>query len=354
MDVSQFDFDLPDARIALRPASPRDAARMLVVHADGTLRVALVRDLPEFLVRGDALVVNDTKVMRARLKGHRAPRPGLAGDGPKIEILLLARQNPSSFTAFARPARKLQAGDVVHLGRTLEATVVTRGEGGEIVLEFACGGAALDAAIAAEGEIPLPPYIAGKRAADARDDEDYQTLFAARPGSIAAPTAGLHFTEPLLETLANRQVRRESVTLHVGAGTFLPVSAADTDAHRMHAEWAELDAGTASRLNAARAAGGRIVAVGTTALRTLETAAQDSGGLAPFRGETDIFITPGYGFRAVDLLLTNFHLPRSTLFMLVAAFCGLATMKRAYAHAIAENYRFYSYGDACLLFRAAR
>jgi S-adenosylmethionine:tRNA ribosyltransferase-isomerase len=351
MDVAQFDFDLPEELIALRPASPRDAARMLVVGEDGAISHAHVRDLPEYLRAGDTLVVNDTRVIPARLRGRRLPREGQDGDGPRIEILLHRRLGPSRYSAFARPARKLVAGDHVHLGDTIDGTIAARGEAGEVEIDFEYSGATLDAAIAREGEMPLPPYIAGKRKADARDVSDYQTLFADRAGSVAAPTAGLHFTDDLLERLVDRGVPRERVTLHVGGGTFLPVAAADTKGHRMHPEQAELDAATAERLNAARANGGRIVAVGTTSLRTLETAACDDGKLEPFAGETDIFITPGYRFKAAEVLLTNFHLPRSTLFMLVAAFMGLDTMKRAYAEAIARRYRFYSYGDACLLFR---
>jgi S-adenosylmethionine:tRNA ribosyltransferase-isomerase len=347
MDVSLFDFELPEDLIAFRPARPRDSARMLVVHADGTLEHKHVHDLPEYLGAGDALVVNDTKVIPARLHGRRAPREGQEGDGPKIEILLHRRLAPNRFSAFARPARKLLAGDRLHLGQSLEAEVVARGEAGELEVRFALEGGALDAAIAREGEMPLPPYIAGKRETDALDATDYQTYFADRAGSVAAPTAGLHFTEDLLAKLAARGVSREQVTLHVGAGTFLPVTATDTAAHRMHAEWAELDAATAERLNAAQ----RIVAVGTTSLRTLESAAKPDGAIAPLAAETDIFITPGYTFRTADVLLTNFHLPRSTLFMLVSAFAGLETMKRAYAEAIRHRYRFYSYGDACLLFR---
>ena len=352
MDVSLFDFDLPERLIALRPASPRDSARMLVVHADGRLEHAHVRDLPQFLGRGDALVLNDTKVIRARLSGRRAPRPGVEGEGPKIEVTLHKRVDASRFLAFARPARKLSYGDALRLG-SLDAAVTARNEGGEVELQFALSGAALDAAIARDGEMPLPPYIAGKRAADARDASDYQTVFAAHDGSAAAPTAGLHFTADLFARLAEKGISREHVTLHVGAGTFLPVSAADTARHKMHSEWATLARETAARLDAVHASGGRIAAVGTTSLRTLETAARDDGTLGEFAGETDIFITPGYRFKAVDVLLTNFHLPRSTLFMLVAAFSGLETMKRAYAEAIAKGYRFYSYGDACLLLRGS-
>jgi S-adenosylmethionine:tRNA ribosyltransferase-isomerase len=347
MDVSLFDFELPEELIALRPASPRDSARMLVVHADSTLEHRHVRDLPDYLARGDALVMNDTKVIPARLYGRRAPRPGMTGDGAKIEVLLHRRLAPNRFAAFARPAKKLAAGDQVHLGQMLEAIVVARGEAGEVELEFELSGAGLDAAIAREGEMPLPPYIAGKRKADASDTLDYQTIFAEHEGSVAAPTAGLHFTPDLFARLDAKGVARERVTLHVGPGTFLPVSADDTREHKMHSERALLDAATAARLNAAR----RIAAVGTTSLRTLESAA-DEHGIHEFSGDTDIFITPGYRFKTAQILLTNFHLPRSTLFMLVAAFAGLETMKRAYEEAIREKYRFYSYGDVCLLFRA--
>ena len=335
MRVDQFDFDLPEERIALRPAVPRDSARMLVVQADGSLTHAHVRDLPGFLERGDAMVLNDTRVFPARLRGTRT-RETTA----KIEITLHKRLGPDRFAAFAKPARKLDAGDTVALGR-LTAKVLRR-DAAEVELEFALSGAALDAAIAAEGEVPLPPYIAGKRKPDARDTADYQTIYAKDTGSVAAPTAGLHFTPELFTALDARGVTRETVTLHVGAGTFLPVTADDTAGHKMHAEWASLDAATASRLKAAR----RIVAVGTTSLRTLE-----ASRLEPFEGETDIFITPGYRFQTAQVLLTNFHLPRSTLFMLVSAFAGLDVMRAAYAAAIREGYRFYSYGDACLLFR---
>ena len=352
MDVSLFDFELPEDRIALRPASPRDCARMLVVCEDGSLKHALVRDLPDYLRAGDALVLNDTKVIPARLHGRRAARPGVAGDGPKIEVLLHKRLAPNRFLAFARPARKLGAGDPLLLGQTLGANVVARGEAGEVELEFSLSGATLDAAITREGEMPLPPYIAGKRKTDARDLSDYQTVFAAQEGSVAAPTAGLHFTSELFARLDAKGVSRQSVTLHVGPGTFLPVSASDTAQHKMHSEYAMLSPETAERLNATRAAGGRIVATGTTALRTLESAADASGHIGEFAGDTDIFITPGYMFRTAEILLTNFHWPRSTLFMLVCAFAGTDTMKRAYEEAIRENYRFYSYGDACLLFRA--
>ncbi|HEY1706885.1 MAG TPA: tRNA preQ1(34) S-adenosylmethionine ribosyltransferase-isomerase QueA [Rhizomicrobium sp.] len=348
MDVSLFDFDLPEERIALRPASPRDSARLLVVHADGRPEHAQVRDLPDYLNGGDALVLNDTKVFPARLRGVRIGRNDTE---PKIEIMLHRRIGADAFLAFARPARKLEPGDTVRLGETLQAAIAARGDGGEVEIRFALSGHELDTAIAAQGEMPLPPYIAGKRNADAQDSSDYQTVYAAHEGSVAAPTAGLHFTPELFAHLTQRGVDQDYVTLHVGAGTFLPVTASDTEAHRMHPEFATLTAHTAEHLNRTRKAGGRIAAVGTTSLRTLESATTPDGIVHPFTGETDIFITPGYRFRAVDVLLTNFHLPRSTLFMLVSAFSGLEAMKRAYAEAIANNYRFYSYGDACLLFR---
>jgi S-adenosylmethionine:tRNA ribosyltransferase-isomerase len=350
MDVSLFDFDLPEDRIALRPASPRDEARLMVVHADGRLDHRRVRDLPDFLHAGDALVVNDSKVIAARLKGLRAPRQA-EGVPARIELLLHRRLSASRYSALARPARKLMPGDAVRFG-VLEGRIVGRGEAGETEVEFAVSGPVLDSAIAAEGEMPLPPYIAGKRPTDARDASDYQTLFARTEGSVAAPTAGLHFTADLLGRLQAKGVTREAVTLAVGLGTFLPVTAADTEAHRMHAEHAVLDEAAAMRLNAVHAAGKRIAAVGTTSLRTLESAVRPDGTLAGFDGETDIFITPGHHFRTADLLLTNFHLPRSTLFMLVCAFSGTEIMKRAYKEAIANHYRFYSYGDACLLIRA--
>lgn len=347
MDVSLFDFDLPEAQIALRPASPRDSARLMVVEADGRIAHRSLRDLPDYLRAGDALLVNDTKVIPARLHGQRLRDTGPA----KLEILLHQRLAADRYRVLARPARKLAPGDDLQFG-SLKARVISRGQDGEAEIAFALSGAALDAAIAAEGEMPLPPYIAGKRKADARDVSDYQTIFARQSGSVAAPTAGLHFTPDLFAALENKGVTREAVTLHVGLGTFLPVTAADTAQHRMHAECAFLDAATAARLNAVHAAKGRIAAVGTTSLRTLESAAEPQGLIRPFEGETDIFITPGYSFRAVDLLLTNFHLPRSTLFMLVSALMGLEVMKAAYAEAIAQGYRFYSYGDACLLMPA--
>jgi S-adenosylmethionine:tRNA ribosyltransferase-isomerase len=349
MRVDQFNFDLPDELIALRPAEPRDSARLLVVRDDGRIEHASVRELPSFLTAGDTLVLNDTKVIHARLYGRRTSRTEEAG--PKIEVTLHRREAADRFLAFAKPARKLVTGDRVMLGESLAAAVTGRGEGGEVELHFDLAGPALDEAIARQGVMPLPPYIAGKRKPDERDVADYQTIFAQVPGSVAAPTAGLHFTPELLARLEASGIRREIVTLHVGAGTFLPVTAADTERHHMHPEWATLAGDTADRLNAVRAGGGRIAAVGTTSLRTLESAAGDDGRLRPFADETRLFVVPGYRFKAVDVLLTNFHLPRSTLFMLATAFAGTETMKRAYAEAIRLRYRFYSYGDACLLFR---
>jgi len=317
---------------------------MLVVHADGRLEHRHVRDLPEYLGAGDVLLLNDTKVIPARLFGQRLRRAGPA----KIEVLLHRRLGPDRYSVLARPARKLTVGDVLRFG-DMEAEVAARGENGEAEIRFALSGAALDAAIAAEGQMPLPPYIAGKRKADDKDRVDYQTLFARAEGSVAAPTAGLHFTPDLFAALDRKDVAREAVTLHVGLGTFLPVTADDTAKHRMHAERAVLDPDTAARLNAVHEKGGRIVCVGTTSLRTLESATAPDGVVHPFEGDTDIFITPGYRFRGADMLLTNFHLPRSTLFMLVSALMGLEVMKRAYAESISQGYRFYSYGDACLL-----
>lgn len=345
MKVDAFDFDLPERLIALRPARPRDRARLLVVRAGG-LEHRLISDLPSFLTAGDVLVANDTKVFAARLHGLRLRETGPA----KIEILLHRRLSEDRFSALARPARKLAVGDALAFG-DLSATVVSRGEAGEVEIRFALCGEALDRAIAARGEMPLPPYIAGKRTVDQDDTQDYQTVFARQTGSVAAPTAGLHFTPQLLAHLQEKGVLRETVTLHVGLGTFLPVTAEDTSDHRMHAERLVVSPEAAARLNAVHGAGKRIVAAGTTSLRSLESAAGVDGELAAYDGDTDIFITPGYRFRAVDVLLTNFHLPRSTLFMLVSAFMGLDVMRAAYAEAIRENYRFYSYGDACLLIR---
>lgn len=350
MRVDLFDFDLPESCIALRPAEPRDGGRLLVVRPGEDLADCTVRDLPAALRSGDALVFNDTRVIPARLNGVRT-RPGAPGQ--RTEVMLHLREAPARWRAFARPAKRLTPGDAIQFG-ALQAIVAGKAEGGEIVLDFDRGGAELDAAIAQEGALPLPPYIAGKRPTDARDATDYQTVYARHPGAVAAPTAGLHFSDALLADLDAAGLQRHHVTLHVGAGTFLPVKADDTDGHRMHAEIGILDADTAAALNAVRAAGGRIVAVGTTALRLLESAASPDGTLSAFSGPTDIFITPGYRFRAVDALVTNFHLPRSTLFMLVSAFSGLDTMRAAYAHAIRSGYRFYSYGDASLLFPGPR
>lgn len=356
MRVDLFNFDLPPDRIALRPVEPRDAARMLVVRSSSraSFEDCAISDLPEFLRPGDVLVVNDTRVLPARLSGFRARGEGEA----RIEATLHKREGERLWRAFARPAKKLRRGEVICFsaakgGEILEAEIVEKGEAGEVALAFPLSGADLDAAIARIGQMPLPPYIAGKRAPDAKDAADYQTMFAERTGAVAAPTASLHFTPRLVAALEARGVLIARATLHVGAGTFLPVKAEDTAGHKMHAERGELTPAVAQTLNRARAAGGRIIAAGTTSLRILETSAQPDGTLAPFSGETSIFITPGYEFRAVDALLTNFHLPRSTLFMLVCAFCGLETMQAAYRHAIERNYRFYSYGDACLLFPSA-
>ena len=370
MRVDAFDFDLPEERIALRPAVPRDASRLLVVRPGEPPRDDRVAELARWLRPGDAVVLNDTRVLPARLTGLRH-RPG--GTPVRVEVLLHRRTAPDAWLAFARPAKRLRAGDALVFTRgqdagtrsqaagtrgeesgpdapRLDAVVTARGEGGEVELRFA--DADLDAALARCGALPLPPYIAGRRPTDARDGADYQTVYAREAGAVAAPTAGLHFTDALLGRIEAAGARRLYVTLHVGAGTFLPVKAQDTREHRMHAEVGSVSPGTAAALNAARAAGGRIVAVGTTSLRLLESAADADGTIRPFAGATDIFITPGYRFRAVDVLMTNFHLPRSTLFMLVAAFSGLDTVRAAYAHAIARGYRFYSYGDASLLLRA--
>ena len=351
MLTSDFDFELPPERIALRPAVPREAAKLLVVG--GGLADLTVGDLPLQLRRGDVLVFNNTKVIPAALSGVRVGRGAAM---PKIEVLLHMRVDGARWKAFAKPGKKLQVGDRLRFGAEgkvcllgeVGAMVEAKGEAGEITLAFDFSGPVLDDAIEAVGRIPLPPYIESKRATDAQDATDYQTMFAERAGAVAAPTAGLHFTLGLMKKLEADGIATEFVTLHVGAGTFLPVKAEDTRDHKMHAEWGEVSVETVARLKAARQRGGRIVAVGTTSLRLLE-----SSKLAPFSGTTDIFITPGYQFSTVDLLVTNFHLPRSTLYMLVSAFAGMARMKAAYAHAIEHKYRFYSYGDCCLLFPQA-
>jgi len=355
MRTDLFDFDLPPERIALRPARPRDAARLLVVRPGAPFEDRIVRDLPELLRPGDQLVVNDTRVIPASLSGRRIGR----GPETPIEANLVKRLDGSRWSAFVKPAKRLAVGDTVRFGDEgkvcflgqLDASVEAKGEGGEVTFTFAFHGPVLDQAIAERGNMPLPPYIASRRAPDDDDRADYQTLFAHDEGSVAAPTAGLHFTDELVARLMARGIGLHMVTLHVGAGTFLPVKTDTIEEHRMHAEYGAVSDDVVSALNEARRAGGRIVAVGSTSLRLIESAADESGAIRPFTGETSIFITPGYAFRAVDAMLTNFHLPRSTLFMLVAAFCGLDTMMAAYAHAIGTGYRFYSYGDACLLLR---
>jgi S-adenosylmethionine:tRNA ribosyltransferase-isomerase len=359
MRVDAFDFDLPDELIALEPARPRDAARLLIVRPGSATEIedSRIAALPRLLEPGDMLVFNDTRVIPARLIGRRINR----GDRPLIEVVLSRRIEPARWLAFARPGKRLKTGDLIRFGEQgrvcllgeLDASVAAKGDRGEVELAFNFTGVVLDEAIEQLGEVPLPPYILSRRAAVASDRQDYQTVYAAHEGAVAAPTAGLHFTPDMLSKLASAGIGSAFVTLHVGAGTFLPVTVEDTAEHRMLPEWGEIDAATAERLNRARAAGGRIVAIGTTALRLIEGAADADGRIAPFRGLTELFITPGHRFRATDVLVTNFHLPRSTLFMLVAAFSGLDTMKRAYAHAIASGYRFYSYGDATLLFRSA-
>jgi len=359
MRVDLFDYALPPERIALAPAEPRDSARLLHVPACGGFADLTVGDLPTLILPGDALVVNDTRVIPARLDGYRARGETSA----RIEAMLVKRLDDSRWRALVRPAKKLKIGERVRFGEAsdsaacllgaLDATVEAKGEGGETTFAFDLAGAALDEAIECIGETPLPPYVAARRAPETADRADYQTMFAAEPGAVAAPTAGLHFTPALMRGVAEAGAQVHRLTLHVGAGTFLPVKGVDTGSHRMHAEWGRLDASAAQALNAARAAGGRIVAIGTTSLRLLESAASADGRLRPFEGETDIFITPGYRFRAVDALFTNFHLPRSTLLMLVSAFAGRERVLSAYAHAIGAGYRFYSYGDACFFEPAA-
>lgn len=357
MRVDDFDFNLPESLIALHPANPRDSARMLHVDAQGSISDKIVTDIVDLLRANDVLVVNDTKVIPAELGGIRHRGEFQA----KVSFNLHKRESADTWLAFARPAKRLKIGDRVVFGNTqdracsadkLEASIIATADGGQVALQFDLSGAFLDEAIKAHGAMPLPPYIGSKRALEPRDAQDYQTMFAQHDGAVAAPTAGLHFTPELLEKLQAKGVSIERVTLHVGAGTFLPVKVDDTKDHKMHAEWGEISQASVERIQAAKQSGGRLVAVGTTSLRILESACLATGMLQPFSGDTDIFITPGYKFNAVDLLMTNFHLPRSTLFMLVSAFSGAKTMKEAYAHAIADNYRFYSYGDSSLLTRS--
>ncbi|SNY93313.1 S-adenosylmethionine:tRNA ribosyltransferase-isomerase [Cohaesibacter sp. ES.047] len=347
MLVNLFDFDLPPECIALRPHNPRDEAKLLFVPPEGAFEDYQVLDLPDFLAPGDALIFNNTKVIPAELEGTRVRGDIRAG----VHFNLHKREDLSTWRAFARPAKKVQLGDRVEFGAHLSATICEKGDAGEVVLRFDCEGQQLDAAIAEVGHVPLPPYIASKRAEDERDKSDYQTIYAREEGAVAAPTAGLHFTDRLFERLDAKGIERHFVTLHVGAGTFLPVKADDTNDHKMHAEWGVITPELADHLNAVRARGNRIIAVGTTSLRLLESAADADGTIRPFSGDTDIFITPGYAFRAIDGLMTNFHLPKSTLFMLVSAIMGPERMQAAYAYAIENGYRFYSYGDSSLLLR---
>jgi len=351
--TSDFDFDLPDDRIAVRPVSPRDSARFLIVK-DGQLEDRTVRDLPDFLQPGDALVFNDTRVIPARMSGVRE-RIGPEGETLNVEVeaTLHHRDAPDVWSAFMKPGKRLKAGDRVIFGteNAVHATIEAKGDDGLITLKFELEGPALDDAIRNVGVMPLPPYIAAKRPEDDQDLIDYQTVYAQHDGSVAAPTAGLHFTPELLEAIRAKGVSTHAVTLHVGAGTFLPVKADDTADHKMHSEWGTVSKEIADALNAVHAKGGRIICVGTTSLRLLESATGEDGIIRPFHDDTAIFITPGYRFRAVDILMTNFHLPKSTLFMLVSAFAGFDTMKAAYDHAIQNDYRFYSYGDGSLLFR---
>jgi len=345
MDVKLFDFDLPQESIALRPHVPREQAKLLYVDQNGHLHDHHITDLVTLIQPGDALVFNDTKVIAGALKGQRA-RPGALPIS--IHVNLHQRISPQNWRAFIRPAKRLREGDRIAFPH-LHATLMAKYEGGEVELAFDRSGDDLDQAIALSGHVPLPPYIEAKRPQDAQDILDYQTIFARETGAVAAPTAGLHFTQKLINALKARDIETHFVTLHVGAGTFLPVKVDTIEDHKMHAENGHIAAATARELNKIKAQGRRIIAVGTTSLRLMESACQNNGQLTPWHGATDIFITPGYKFRFCDRLLTNFHLPRSTLFMLVSAFSGLDTMRRAYAHAIESHYRFYSYGDACLL-----
>lgn len=340
MRVDLFDFELPQENIALRPARPRDSARLLGVGGEGSFRDLTVLDLPSLLNPGDVLVFNDTRVIPAQLEGQRGEA--------RIGATLHKRIDLRRWQAFVRNGKRLREGDEIRFGAGVTAHAESRFADGSWTLFFP-GEEPVEVLLERAGQMPLPPYIAGKRPTDEHDRQDYQTMFAAKDGAVAAPTAALHFTPRLMEALAVRGIRTETLTLHVGAGTFLPVKAEDTADHQMHAEWGTIDAATADRLNAARAAGNRVVAVGTTSLRLLESAAGEDRIIRPFEGDTAIFITPGYSFRAIDGLMTNFHLPKSTLFMLVSALMGLERMQAAYAHAIAQGYRFYSYGDSSLL-----
>ncbi|NIY97203.1 tRNA preQ1(34) S-adenosylmethionine ribosyltransferase-isomerase QueA [Salipiger sp. HF18] len=347
MKLSDFDFDLPEALIATRPANPRSSARLLVADGD-TLTDAVVRDLTQWLRPGDRLVLNDTKVIPARLSGTRE-RDGAQGlTRAQIEVTLLEPRADGCWAALVKPLKKLREGETVVFSDALSAVLESREEG-QGLLRFNLVGEDFDAALAEAGAMPLPPYIAARRAADAQDKQDYQTVWAERKGAVAAPTASLHFDEPLLESLRAHGVDFTKVTLHVGAGTFLPVKVEDVTTHRMHGEWGEVSDSAAAEIAATKAAGGRVIPVGTTALRLLETAARDTGAIAPWQGVTDIFIYPGFTFRVTDALMTNFHLPKSTLMMLVSALMGQERMKRIYDHAIAERYRFFSYGDSSLL-----
>jgi len=340
MRVDLFDFELPAERIALRPARPRDSARLLVVPGQGDFADLTMRDLPGQLRAGDVLVFNDTRVVPAQLEGQRG--------AARIGATLHKRIDLRRWQAFVRNAKRLHPGDTIDFANGVQALAEARGDDGSWTLAF-LGEEPVEVLLERAGQMPLPPYIAGKRATDAEDKADYQTMFAARDGAVAAPTAALHFTPELMAALEKAGIGHETLTLHVGAGTFLPVKADDTAEHRMHAEWGTIAPEVAARLNAVRKAGGRVIAVGTTSLRLLESAADEGGTIQPFAGDTAIFITPGYRFRAIDGLVTNFHLPRSTLFMLVSALIGLERMQSAYRHAIAANYRFYSYGDGSLL-----
>lgn len=346
MNLEDFDFDLPNELIAQRPATPRDSARLL--HVGPARTDCSVRDLPRLLAPGDLMVFNDTRVIPARLIGRKASAPG----GSRIEITLHKQARADSWYAFAKPAKKLQSGDRVDFQEGFAAEVAEKGQGGEVRLTFDRAGSDLLTALHAQGIMPLPPYIKRAGGADARDLDDYQTIYAAREGAVAAPTAGLHFTPELLAALKARGIGHATLTLHVGAGTFLPVKTDRVTEHRMHAEVGEISPGAAAAINAAKGAGKRIVSVGTTSLRLLEHVASEDGRIVAFAGETDLFILPGYRFKLVDRLMTNFHLPKSTLFMLVCAFAGRERMAAAYAHAVASGYRFYSYGDSSLLERA--